>query len=231
MFDLHGIEQGLGAFFSGTSWLSPLKILLGAFVFGQVVAWTYEVTYRGLSYSRGFGQTLVLVAIGAAILVLAMSHSLVAGLGIFGVLSMIRFRATLKAPRDLAFVLGSATIGTACGVSAMLPAFMGTVVFCAVALYLHRGTFGSRARYDGVLRFRLDSQAELPVGVESILRRFCRRHTLLGISEIAQGSRVEHTYQIKLWRDGQADALLTALRDDLKAADARLLMQEATLEY
>jgi hypothetical protein len=97
------------AIVAGRSWLHPLTALLGAFVFGQVLAWTYERTYRGLSYSRGFSHTLVLVCISASILVLAMQFSLLAGLGLFGILSMIRFRTDLKTPRDLIFVMGAAT--------------------------------------------------------------------------------------------------------------------------
>ncbi|MBW1879477.1 MAG: hypothetical protein JRJ84_14025, partial [Deltaproteobacteria bacterium] len=62
-------------------WVLPLRALVAAFVFGQVLAWTYERTYRGLSYSRGFSHTLVLVCIAASILVLAMQYSLLAGIG------------------------------------------------------------------------------------------------------------------------------------------------------
>ena len=36
-------------------------------MFGQLIAWTYERTYQGLSYSRGFSHTLVLVCIAATI--------------------------------------------------------------------------------------------------------------------------------------------------------------------
>ena len=103
-------------------WVTPLKALVAAFVFGQVLAWTYERTYRGLSYSRGFSHTLVLACVAASILVLAMQYSLVAGIGLFGVLSMIRFRTDLKTSRDLVFVMGSACVGVACGVGAVLEA-------------------------------------------------------------------------------------------------------------
>ncbi|MFP8880691.1 MAG: hypothetical protein VCE43_15290, partial [Myxococcota bacterium] len=68
---------------AGGSWVAPLTALVGAFVFGQLLAWTYERTYSGLSYSRGFSHTLVLVCISASILVLSMQFSLLAGLGLF----------------------------------------------------------------------------------------------------------------------------------------------------
>ena len=138
------------ALIAGRSWVQPLTTMVGAFVFGQILAWTYERTYRGLSYSRGFSHTLVLVCISASILVVAMQFSLLAGLGLFGILSMIRFRTDLKTPRDLVFVMGAATVGVASGVGAILEAAMGTAVFSLVALYLYTGPFGSRTRFDGV---------------------------------------------------------------------------------
>ncbi len=52
-------------------WIAPLSALVAAFVFGQALAWAYERTYRGLSYSRGSSHTLVLVCIAASILVRA----------------------------------------------------------------------------------------------------------------------------------------------------------------
>jgi len=44
-------------FSSSGAWILPLTALVASFVFGQVLAWTYERTYRGLSYSRGFSHT------------------------------------------------------------------------------------------------------------------------------------------------------------------------------
>lgn len=225
--------DALGHWSATGQWLGPLQALIAAFVFGQMLAWTYEFTYRGLSYSRGFGQSIVLVCIGAAILVLAMSYSLIAGVGVLGVLSMIRFRVNLKAPRDLVFILGAATVGVASGVRAMDVAVLGALVFCAAALYLHLGTFGSRVRYDGVLRFRIPSAVADGANerLEALLERYCRRRDLLSVSEVAQGALVEHAYQIKFWSDARREALLSELRSQFDAGDARLLLQEATLEY
>lgn len=232
MFDVEQILTGAQRSLQAADFLDVLRALVSAFVFAQILAWTYEASYRGLSYSRGFGHALVLICIAAAILVQTMAHSLIAGIGLFGVLSMIRFRATLKAPRDLVFVLGAATIGTACGVGSNLVAGLGTAVFSVVALYLHSSPFGSKQRFDGVLRFRIDSNSsEVSSRLEALLERYCRRHLLLSVTEVAQGSRIEHTYQVKFWRDARQDELLRALKAEFQAADARLLLQEATLEY
>ena len=229
--NLADLLSGADALIAGRSWVFPFTSLLGAFVFGQVLAWTYERTYRGLSYSRGFSHTLVLVCIAASILVLSMQFSLLAGLGLFGILSMIRFRTDLKTPRDLVFVMGTATVGVACGVGAMLEAAMGTGVFALVSLYLYTGPFGSRTRFDAVLRFRLPIDLEAEPALSRLLRRHCRQRHLLSTAELEAGTQREHVYQVKFFADRDRVDLLESLRTDLEARETRLMLQDAASEY
>ena len=219
-----------GLLASGT-WVAPLSALVAAFVFGQLLAWTYERTYQGLSYSRGFSHALVLVCISAAILVLAMQFSLLAGLGLFGVLSMIRFRSDLKTPRDLVFVMGAACVGVAAGVGALVEATLGTAIYCLVSLYLYAGPFGSRARFDGVLRFRLPLAIEVEPQLSQLLQRHCRQRQLLSTSDLGGGDLREHVYQVKFFRERDREELIAGLREDFGAREARLLLQDATSEY
>lgn len=222
--------QNLFAQFSATgAWIAPLSSLMAAFVFGQLIAWTYERTYLGLSYSRGFSHTLVLVCVAAATLVLSMQYSLIAGLGLFGVLSMIRFRTDLKTPRDLVFVMGSACIGVASGVQGWLVALLGTAAFSGVALYLAAGPFGSRSRFDGVLRFRMETDTDSKL--ERLLAEFCRRAVLLSTAEVGAGDTTEHVYQVKFFRNSDRAALIAALREEVAAQDTRLMLQDSTAEY
>ncbi|MBZ0120695.1 MAG: DUF4956 domain-containing protein [Sandaracinaceae bacterium] len=216
---------------SHPSWLASIKALVGAFVMGQVIAWIYERTYQGLSYSKRFTETLILVSICAAVLVMAIGRSIYAGLGLLGMLSIIRFRSNLKTPRDLVFLLAAVVFGVAAGIDAIAVAVIGILAFSAVTLYLHYGPFGSRSRFDGILRFRVTSGADVDAQVRELLASHCARSAALSIGEVAQGELVEHTYQVKFARDEDRDELLTALRGKPEVRDARLLMQEVTLEY
>jgi hypothetical protein len=119
----------------------------------------------------------------------------------------------------------------ACGVGAILVATLGALAFSAVSLYLYTGPFGSRLRFDGVLRFRVDVARELEPRLGDLLGRHCRRQALLSVSEIPGGEEREHVYQVKFFRDEDGMALLQALRKDIDARDTRLLLQEASAEY
>ena len=192
---------------SQVTFLDAVRLLLAAFVCGQVLAWSYERTYRGLSYSRSFGHTIVLITVASAAFVMAIGRNFYAGLGLLGVLSMIRFRTNLKTPRDLVFLLGGATSGVASGIDSLMVAAAGT------------------------LAFRVDSQMEIDEPLRALLLDHCRRTALMSVGEVAQGREIEHTYQVKFQSEQDRSDLMTALREKLKVRDARLLLQEVTLEY
>lgn len=215
---------------AGVSVLDALRGVLAAFVFGQLLAFAYERTYTGVSYARGFAHTIVLTSLAASTFVMAIGRSLYAGLGLLGVLSIIRFRANLKAPRDLVFLLGSASTGVACGIDALPVAAVGTLSFALVAVYLHYSSFASQREYDGVLRFSLRAGDVRESMLPALLAKHCVRSTTLSVAELAQGAVVEFTYQIKLRPAGPAP-LLSDLRAELDVHDARVLLEEASLEY
>jgi hypothetical protein len=116
-------------------------------------------------------------------------------------------------------------------VGALRVAVMGAAAFAAVVLYLHMGPFGSRVRFDGVLRFRVQRNESSERDIHRLLGRHCRRRVLLSVQDAGSGEAREHVYQVKFFRDADREALLAALREQLAAYDTRLLLQEATSEY
>jgi len=213
------------------SWVDAGIAMLAAFIAGQVLSWVYEATYSGLSYSRKFADTLTLLTTVCAGFVLIARQSLIVGLGLMAVLSIIRFRSNVKAPSDLVFVLASATFGLGAGLGALAVTGVGFAAFIAFTLFVHFGSFGSRQRFDAVLRLRTASSLDDATELETILERHCLRSELLSSSEISQGEVVEHSYQIKLLKPSERQALLTSLREAQQVHDVRILLQEMNLEY
>ncbi len=205
--------------------------MLASFVVGQLLGWVYEVTYTGLSYSRRFSDMLTLLTTVCSAFVLISRQSLIVGLGLMAVLSIIRFRTNVKAPSDLIFVLASATFGLGCGLQALEASLIGFLAFVAFALFINWGSLGSRQRFDAVVKLRTLGAADDAAQLEAILERHCLRSVLLSSSEISHGELLEHSYQVKLLRPAERQALLTALRGAPQVHDVRLLLQEVNLEY
>jgi hypothetical protein len=213
------------------SLVDALITLPAAFVLGQLLSWVYEATYQGLSYSRKFADTLTLLTCICSAFVLVARQSLLAGIGLMAVISIVRFRANVKAPNDLVFIMASATFGLGCGVGAIGLSVIGFAGFSIFALLLSTDSMGSRRRFDGVLRLRAKVKDHDAHALEAILERHCLRSTLLASAEIGQGDFVEHSYQVKFHKPDEKHALLQELRGTGQLQDVRLLMQEVNLEY
>src|SRR5438046_3544326 len=79
--------------------------LLLAFAGGHVIAWVYMFTHTGLSYSRSFVNSLIVMPIVVAMVMMVLSNNLVTAFGLLAVFAIVRFRNILRATIDTPFVL------------------------------------------------------------------------------------------------------------------------------
>jgi len=211
-------------------WRTAAASLLLAFGLAQVVAGTYIVTFRGLSYSRSFVQSMAMGGIITCMLMLAIGNSIPAGIGIAGGLAIIRFRTTMRDPRDMVFVFAALAVGIATGLRAYSAAILGVVVFCGAALSLHLSAYGASKQYDGLLRFVASHAPQSEERVAGTLRDHCRSFTLVTLRDAAGGDRLEHCYQIRIADPDQRSILVTALQQIPGVQSITLMMQEPTLD-
>lgn len=213
--------------------LPPESIVLGlilAFVLGQVLAWVYYATHSGLSYSKSFVQSLVLIAVVVAMVMTAIGDNLIMALGLMGALAMIRFRNMIKDTRDIAFISAALVIGMACGAQRFFTSIIGTLILALIAMYLFWVDFGAHQPKNGFLRFRLlgDMHARHPV--QKILKTFCRKVTLVSVQASADGHASQYAYQLFLNDAGRNGELLQQLERVEGLSHINLTLQEQLLE-
>jgi hypothetical protein len=211
------------------SWDLALACLLLALSLSLIIAWVYTVTYQGLSYLRGFTQTLAVAGVISALVMLAIGDDIARGLGVVGALTIVRFRSTLKDPRDLLFVFTSLAVGIACGVQTFAIAIVGTAVFSAAMLYISFASFGSRRQFDAVLRVRLPKDAAEEPAFLEVLKRHCRAFVLINLRDMGGGAQ-EHVYHVRLARQETKGTLLSDLGALPGLTGTTLLMQDTTVE-
>ena len=204
--------------------------LLLAFALSQAVAVTYIWTFRGMSYSRAFVQAVSLGSVVSAMLMLAINNNIAAGLGIAGSLAIIRFRASMRDPRDMIFVFASLGAGIAAGLRGYAAAIAGTALFCIASLVMAWTEFGSQRVYDGLLRFRVPTSPDAEQLVAQVLRRHTRHFALVTLREVAQGASMEHAYQVRLPDPRTRTPLITALEEIGGIQDVSLMLQEPTVD-
>lgn len=203
--------------------------VLLSFLLSTLIAITYEKTFRGLSYSRNYVQALILSSIVAGMVMQAIGDNLARGLGILGALAIIRFRTVFKDPRDIIFMFAAVASGLACGVFGYGIAAIGTLGFCAAAVFLHFTPFGESRYYDGMLRFNVESGAANG-SLEAVLGKHCKTFALITLRETAQGARLDYAYHVKLKRAATREEFIGEVRRTPTVKDVSLMLQETTVE-
>ena len=155
-----------------TNYATLLIGILLAFVCGHAVAWTYMFTHTGLSYSRSYVNTLVLMPVIVSLVMMILANNLVLAFGLMAIFAMVRFRSILRDTLDTAYVLAVIVIGLACGTMKFTSAIIGAVATAAIMIYFWGTAFGTRHRYDLIVNIHwVRPAAEL-----SDLRRLFSRH-------------------------------------------------------
>src|SRR5512137_3210739 len=122
-----------------TNYIALVIGLLLAFVCGHAVACGYMFTHTGLSYSRSYVKTLILMPVIVALVMLILANNLVLAFGLMAIFAMVRFRSILRDTLDTAYVLAVIVVGLACGTSKFTSAVIGCAATAAAMLYF-RGT-------------------------------------------------------------------------------------------
>lgn len=197
MFDLSALQYNS----ENPTVTSVLLTVLFSFLLSTLLAFTYDQTSRGVYRPLHYLQTLVLISIVAATVMQAIGDSLARGLGMLGALAIIRFRTTLRDPRNMAFMFGSLAVGISCGVGGFVIAGVGTVGFCIVAFLLRFSPFSRPNNLVGNLRFELRHEDMERREVQSIIDRYCSSKVLISqkvsVSE-KKGTRSEYVYRVRL---------------------------------
>ena len=76
-------------------------VMLLSFVLSAAMALVYRGTHRGTSYSQSFAQTLVLMGMVTALIMLIIGSNIARAFSLVGALSVIRFRNAVKETRDV----------------------------------------------------------------------------------------------------------------------------------
>lgn len=184
--------------FDQIEWHVALLSFLMSFVLSSLIAWIYERTFQGLSYSRGLVQSMILGSIVSCLLMIAIGDNIARGIGIVGSLAIIRFRTNLRDPRDLIFIFASLGIGVACGVQSYSTAIVGAFVYCTVVVILYISPFGTRAKYDGLIRFQIPAGIELSSKVTDVFKNLTRHFVLVTMRDVSQGTFYDYAFQVRL---------------------------------
>jgi hypothetical protein len=109
------------------------------------VTWVYMSARRTKRHNQSVVETLIMLPIVVAAIILIVRNSLALAFSLAGVVAAVRFRNTLRDTRDTVFIFLAIGIGFAAGVQAITVGAVASVIFNLVLLFIWRTDFGRNA--------------------------------------------------------------------------------------
>ena len=122
--------------------LTTALILLGTLTLMLPASWVYMSIRRTKGHSQVIVQTLIILPIVVAGIILVVRNSLALAFSLAGVVAAVRFRTSLSDARDIVFIFLAIAVGFAAGVQVLTVAAVVSVVFNFVLLLTWRYDFG-----------------------------------------------------------------------------------------
>jgi hypothetical protein len=201
-----------GIFFGDTAPLPTdlptlLLALLLAFMCGQAIAWVYMFTHSGLSYSKNFVNSLIILPITVATVMTVLDNNLVTAFSLLAVFAIVRFRNIVRDTLDAIYILSMIVIGMACGTQKFTTAAIATVVLGLILIYLWFTSFGNRQRYDIILNINWRRSIDELAFLNALLDRHALRKTMVSQRSATDGAGADVSYRL-LMRDPDKTGLL-----------------------
>jgi hypothetical protein len=190
------------------------------------VAWVYMLTKRHQGWDPSVVQTVILLPLAVAGIVVLVRNSLALAFSLAGLAAAVRFRNTLKDTKDAVYVFLAIAVGLSAGVQALALGFVVSVIFngAVVALWMlnvgdiyagePRPSFtrevhiADAERLDGVLLVQAPARAQ--EGVEAMLSEQTKTWKLLKRAP-GEGDRASLTYVVRLKKKTTPAALVSAV--------------------
>jgi hypothetical protein len=110
-----------------------LSLVVAAFL-GAVLAQVYVRCGQSLSNRRQFARNFLILTVTTTLIISIVKSSLALSLGLVGALSIVRFRAAIKEPEELAFLFLAISIGLGLGAGQALITIVALVVILALIM-------------------------------------------------------------------------------------------------
>jgi hypothetical protein len=162
--------------------LATALAIIGTLALVLPIAWVYRYT-RGLRTDRSLVQSMIVLPVVVAGIVIVVKNSLALAFSLAGIVAAVRFRNTLKDPRDAVYVFLAIGLGLAAGVQALDVALVVSFAFNLIVLVTWvfdvggveaAGAEGALAVGDARLRVARGAEqrgairAELPAGARDM---------------------------------------------------------------
>ncbi len=182
--------------------------LFVALMCGLVISIVYRLVYNGPSYSTNFVNSVTLLTLITALVLMVIGNNLARAFGLVGAMSIIRFRTAVRDTLDIVFIFYALAIGMASGVGLHSIAIGGTIIVSIVIYVLVKSRFSSPQKQHFLLQISYSSTIDYENEINKPLQRICKGVKLVSVKNIEGSTTAEAFYQVDLKKDQDGNELI-----------------------
>jgi len=199
---------------TGTFTVADITLaLVLSFALCSFIGFVYRATHRGVSYSQSYVQTLVLLGMIVAVVMLVVGSNIARAFSLVGALSIIRFRNAVKETRDVGFIFLAMAVGMATGTRFFILAAVATVVICGAVFVMERFNWFKLDLQSQILKVQVPSGDDYSARLDDALVRYTNHSELVSAESIRAGALTELMYTVRLKASTKPAELLKALQE------------------
>ena len=195
--------------------------IIASAVLSMVISVVYRQTHTGLSYSRSFVLSIVIMSVTVCFIMLIIGSNLARAFSLVGALSIVRYRNAIKDTQDISYLpcncsrygLWNKLYGIA---------IIFTIFSSALMLFLDKISFGDEGKIDRLIRFsfpkKLDTYHET---IHEELKKFSRRTILLSTENIGETTVI--IFEADFPKNSGFDQILNHFNKNYKNLDVRVM--------
>lgn len=170
-----------------------------SFGMGIFILLIHRRIYYGAMYSESFGVSLVALCMITTALILAVASNVVLSLSMVGALSIVRFRAAVKEPMELAFLFWSMETGLVLA-SGMISLAVGVNIAIGVLLLIWVKRKRGNPVYMLVLQCERDTLNDALAHIRQSVKRYQEKSAVLIVGGADNPDIVELDIEVALSR-------------------------------
>ena len=197
---------------SGTFSVGDIAIALSlSFVLSAMIGWVYRFTHRNVSYSQSYVQTLVILGMLIALIMLVVGSNIARAFALVGALSVVRFRNAIKETRDVGFIFLVMGVGMAAGTRFYTLAIIAAVVISLIILVMYRFNWFASSVQRQVVKVQVPPDGNYTEHIQDVLIAHTSEFELISMESIGGGALTELMYTVRLKKGTEPGQLITAL--------------------
>ena len=199
---------------SGTFSMADIAIALSlSFVLSAGIGWVYRFTHRNVSYSQSYVQTLVILGMLIALIMLVVGSNIARAFALVGALSVVRFRNAIKETRDVGFIFLVMGVGMAAGTRFYTLGIVAAVAICMVIVVMFRFSWFASNVQRQIVKVQVPPDADHTAGIQDVLIRLTTEFELVSLESIRGGALTEIMYSVRLKKGKEPGELIAALSE------------------